>query len=164
MAESRWQAGRRFSSDQVTDIVRRALEHGGSDDVSYDDLEEIARQSGISAGRLQAAVEEHDRLGKLEWAREEWRRRRKSQFFGHLRCYLIVNGILLLMNIATGPSDLWVIWPILGWGFGIAFDASEAFFPSEEAVERGARRILRKRKNDLRHEGGSVQFDVETRL
>ena len=52
-------SNRRFSSEEVGAIVRRALEsQGGLDDISYEDFEEIARQSGISEGRLRQAIED----------------------------------------------------------------------------------------------------------
>jgi hypothetical protein len=136
---------RRFTSEDVTDIVRRALEARGShDDVSYEDLEEIARQSGIAPGRLQAAIEEHETLGRLDEAKRVYKKRKRDEFFQHLRAYCIVNGALLLMNLITGPGTFWVVWPILGWGIGLAFHASDGLYPNEEEVEKGARKMLKK--------------------
>lgn len=139
---------RRYTSEEVSGIVRRALEgKGGQDDVSHEDLLEIARQSGISTARVEAAIEEEERLGSLEKARELWLRRRRGEFFAHLRAFLIVNGFLLLINLFTTPfGAMWVQWPILGWGIGLTFHASSAFYPSERDVERGAHKILRKRE------------------
>lgn len=136
---------RRFTSDEVTDIVRRALEGRGShDDVSYEDLEEIARQSGIAPGRLEAAIEEHEALSRLEEAKSLYKKRKRDEFFQHLRAYCIVNGVLFLMNLITS-SYLWVVWPVLGWGIGLAFHASDALRPNDEEVEKGARKLLKKR-------------------
>lgn len=141
---------RTYTSEEVSAIVRRALSHtGGSDSVSYEELEEIARQSGIPKSRLDAAIREEETEGQLERARELWRRRRKQHFFGHLRAYLIVNGVLVLMCFATTGfrgGYFWAIWPILGWGIGLAFDASNAFYPKDSEVERGARKILAREK------------------
>lgn len=139
---------RRYTSEEVSGIVRRALEgKGGQDDVSHEDLLEIARQSGISAERIETAIEEEESLGEFEKAREQWLRRHRGEFFGHLRAFLIVNGFLLLVNLITDPLGyMWVIWPILGWGIGLTFHASSAFYPNERDVERGARKILRKRE------------------
>ena len=140
-------SNRRFSSEEVGAIVRRALEsQGGLDDISYEDFEEIARQSGISEGRLRQAIEDEERLGEFERAKETWLARKKSAFFKHLRAYCIVNGFLFLINILTNPGYLWVVWPILGWGISLAFGVSETFFPSEHKVERGAQRVLQRRE------------------
>ena len=59
-------SGRRFSSDEVTSIVRRALEGGGThEDVDLEELEEIAGKSGVSVNRLREAIEEEDSLGSF---------------------------------------------------------------------------------------------------
>ena len=144
---------RRFTSDEVSAIVRRALEsRGGQDDVSYQDLEEIARQSGISRDTLQRAIDEEEEVGEFERAKDHWIRLRRQKFFGHLRTYVIVNSILALMNLLTSPGYPWVLWCVLGWGIGLAFDASDAFYPKAGAVERGAKRLLRKRHRTRRNE------------
>lgn len=135
---------RRYTSDEVSSIVRRALAGSGGDDIGHDDLAEIARQSGISLERLDAAIEEEEREGELDKAREMWKKRQKQEFFGHFRAYLIVNGILLLMDFFV-PGPMWAQWPIMGWGIGLAFHASAAFYPSDKDIEKGARRILARR-------------------
>jgi hypothetical protein len=141
-------ANRQFTSDEVSAIVRRALQSQvASDYISYADLLDIAQQSGISESALRQAIEEEDTLGELERAKETWLWRRKSAFFRHLRTYCIVNGFLFLLNVITNPGGyLWVVWPILGWGIGLAFSAAEAFFPSHDRLERGARHLLRRQQ------------------
>lgn len=141
-------ANRQFTSDEVSAIVRRALQSQvASDSISFTDLLDIAQQSGISESALRQAIEEEDTLGELERAKETWLWRRKSAFFRHLRTYCIVNGFLFLLNVITNPGGyLWVVWPILGWGIGLAFSAAEAFFPSHDRVERGARHLLRRQQ------------------
>lgn len=138
---------RRYSSEEVSAIVQRALQRQGqADDISYDDLVDIAKQSGISAQALQQAIEAEAQAGELERAKDTWRQRQRAGFYPHLRAYCIVNGFLLLINLFTSPRVLWFVFPLLGWGIGLAFHASAALFPSEENVERGARRLLRRRE------------------
>ena len=141
-------ADRRFNSEEVSAIIRRALtSKSGHDEVDYDDLVEIARQSGISPAKLEAALREEAELGEYEKAREEWMRTRRQHFMEHFRAYVIVNGALILMNLMTWGYP-WAIWPIVGWGIGLAFDASDSLWPKECAIERGAKKILRKREKD----------------
>ena len=84
-------ANRQFTSDEVSAIVRRALQSQvASDYISYADLLDIAQQSGISESALRQAIEEEETLGELERAKETWLWRRKSAFFRHLRTYCIV--------------------------------------------------------------------------
>lgn len=37
----------------------------------------------------------------------------------HFLAYLVVNGILLVVNLMH-PEHLWFFWPLLGWGIGLA--------------------------------------------
>lgn len=40
-------------------------------------------------------------------------------FYTHLTIYVIVNGSLLALNLlAGGPA--WAVWPLMGWGIGLA--------------------------------------------
>jgi hypothetical protein len=40
-------------------------------------------------------------------------------FYTHLTIYVIVNGSLLALNLlAGGPA--WAVWPLIGWGIGLA--------------------------------------------
>ncbi len=137
---------RRYSEDDVSAIVRRALEgkssHGG---ITHDDLVNIAQQSGITQDQLERAIEEQETLGELETARSEWLRRHRQEFFGHLRAYLITIFMLMMINLATTRSYPWFIWPALGWGIGIAFHASDTFFVSQEKIDRGAQRLLKRK-------------------
>ncbi len=41
----------------------------------------------------------------------------------HLFVYLSVNAFLIVVNITTSPETLWSIWPLLGWGLGLAAHA-----------------------------------------
>lgn len=138
---------RRFTNDEVTSIIRRALDgRGGADDVTYDDLEDIAKQSGITPSRLRQAIEEQETLGELENARTEFKKRQRQEFFNHFRSYCIVNGALILINVLSSREYFWFVWPMVGWGIGIAFHAVDALFPNEAKIERGAKRLLRKQQ------------------
>jgi len=52
---------------------------------------------------------------------------RWRKFVKHLGSYVIIIGMLALINLMTLSGDfafskLWVVWPALGWGIGLAFD------------------------------------------
>jgi hypothetical protein len=48
-------------------------------------------------------------------------RRAKIGFGYHLTAYLAINAILVWINMDMSPQTLWVQWPIIGWGIGLAF-------------------------------------------
>ena len=45
----------------------------------------------------------------------------------HLFIYLSVNALLIFINLTTSPDSLWFIWPLLGWGLGLAGHAWLAY-------------------------------------
>ncbi len=48
-------------------------------------------------------------------------------FYQHLAQYLVVNLVLVLLNLWYTPDNFWAIWPILGWGLGVAFHGIAVF-------------------------------------
>jgi len=147
------QSPRRFTNEEVNAILQRALARqggGNAGSLTYDDLLETARELGIDPAQVEAAMVEQEREGAMDAAREAWKARKKKKFFEHLRSYLIVNVVLFIMAMFTG--GMWFIWPLLGWGIGLLFDASNTFFPKERAVEWGARRILERENRRQRKE------------
>jgi hypothetical protein len=51
----------------------------------------------------------------------------KVGFIGHLAIYLLVNALLVVINLVSSKDIVWVIWPILGWGVGLAIHFISAF-------------------------------------
>ena len=83
------------------------------------------------------------------WKELEVRKARRG-FMAHLVTYIIINSFLIFINLWTRPEVIWFVWPLAGWGIGIAF---HAYFsrPSEvvESIEAKAMEIemyARKRK------------------
>ena len=46
----------------------------------------------------------------------------------HLAGYLAVNVVLLVINLLTSPGVPWAIWPLLGWGVGVASHGAGVLF------------------------------------
>ncbi len=66
-------------------------------------------------------------------------------FYSHLTSYLIVNGGLFALNLATSPAHLWFIYPAIGWGIGLAFNAMavfQFFGAGKEWEERRVRELM----------------------
>ncbi len=53
--------------------------------------------------------------------------RRRMGFFRHLGIYLAVNALLFAINAFNGFQTVWFIYPLLGWGIGIASHAFKVF-------------------------------------
>jgi hypothetical protein len=48
-------------------------------------------------------------------------------FYAHLIVYVVVNGVLVLINLWTSPVFLWFLFPLVGWGIGLFFHAVFGF-------------------------------------
>jgi hypothetical protein len=51
----------------------------------------------------------------------------KAGFWTHLAVYLAVNAFLVMIWFFTGTGFFWPIFPIAGWGIGVAASAWDAF-------------------------------------
>lgn len=74
------------------------------------------------------------------------RLKNKRDLAAHLLAYLTVNLLLVGIWWATGAGFFWPIFPILGWGIGIAFHAMDVLWPepSPQRVEAEMDRIRRR--------------------
>lgn len=47
----------------------------------------------------------------------------KRDLRNHVASYVIVNTMLVIIWAMSGAGYFWPIWPISGWGIGLAFSA-----------------------------------------
>ena len=71
-------------------------------------------------------------------------------FYVHLTQYGAIMVILLIINLLTSPGYLWVIWPALGWGIGVAAHGLNVFEVVDFFGRDWERRQLAKRLRDRR--------------
>lgn len=72
--------------------------------------------------------------------------KRKRDFRGHVFIYVAVNAVLVAVWAATGTGFFWPIFPILGWGIGVAANAWDAYGRrpiGEDDIRREAERLQR---------------------
>lgn len=137
----------RFSSDDAQAIIKRAIERSSSaGSVAFTDLAETAKELGIDPGDLAAAIEEHEAAREVEEARNRWRRWRKKKFNQHLRSYVIVNAALMIFSLLS--EEAWFLFPLIGWGIGLAFDFAATFYPSDRDIERGTMSALKQMRKE----------------
>ena len=53
----------------------------------------------------------------------------KIGFYVHLAVYVLVNLVLAGVNLPGSPSALWLVFPLAGWGLGLAVHAVVVFVP-----------------------------------
>jgi hypothetical protein len=123
---------RRYTSDEVSAIVKRALANKrGAGDVSHEELLEIAAHAGLEVEDVSRAIAEETHAASTRDREERRMARRRHSFQVHFRTYVIVNAMLLLIDLLT-PGGPWFFWPALCWGVGLALHASNTFFPKPD--------------------------------
>jgi len=63
----------------------------------------------------------------------------KRDFRNHLAIYLMVNTLLVVIWAVGGGGSFWPIWPIAGWGIGVAVNGWTAYFEkpiTEDEIRR----------------------------
>ena len=59
----------------------------------------------------------------------------KRGFRVHFAVYLAVNALLVLIWAMTSASYFWPVWPMLGWGIGVAAHAASVYLGPSEISE-----------------------------
>ena len=63
----------------------------------------------------------------------------KREFWQHVVIYVLVNAMLIVVwSVTNNGGHFWPLWPLLGWGIGLAMHAWETFQKpiSDEAVRK----------------------------
>jgi hypothetical protein len=138
--------GRTYSQEEVTEILKRALKQQSQrgNQLSHDELVEMADEVGIDRGSLEAATADLVQTRAQELAHQDdareitaERSRRIGRFVSSLFTYLIVGTFLFLIDIRTSGGT-WFYWPLLGFGIALAFQLRGIFF-AHEGLERRRR-------------------------
>ncbi|MDR3691666.1 MAG: 2TM domain-containing protein [Fimbriimonas sp.] len=113
-----------YSDDEAEEILRLAASQSASPRaIDRERLLATASELGISPEAVEQA-ENQLRSQKLESQfRLEFADRQRREFGTHLVTYLIINAFLLAINLLTGIQELWFVFPLLGWGIGLAIHA-----------------------------------------
>jgi 2TM domain-containing protein len=102
--------------------------------------------SDMGTGSGQAAERGDLRFEALQ------RLRKRRDFRTHLTAYVLVNFLLisvwLVVGITAGAWFPWPIFPLLGWGIGLAFHARAVYeSPIDEAAIQEEMARMRERRS-----------------
>ncbi len=106
---------RRYTSDEVADIIRISLqtESGNtSNTIDYEELLSIGKEMGVEEGQIGHAVhllEEEQRTKDKE--RSLWVR-----FKAHCIIFAVVNVLCIGLNLISGDEVFWAGYMFFGWG------------------------------------------------
>ncbi|WP_061084081.1 2TM domain-containing protein [Chryseobacterium indologenes] len=63
-------------------------------------------------------------------------------FYGNLTSYCLVIPFLAVLNLFTAPQYLWFLWPMMGWGMGLAAHGITTFGIGKEWEEKKIRQLM----------------------
>ena len=69
-----------------------------------------------------------------------------KKFYENLTSFCIVIPFLAFLNLMTTTEYLWFLWPMLGWGIGIAFHAVSVFGIGKSWEEKKIRELMEEEK------------------
>jgi len=70
--------------------------------------------------------------------------RAKLGLYIHATVYVVVNAFLALVQSQATPQFHWSLWPLAGWGIGLAIHAAVVFLGNSGVRERMEAEELRK--------------------
>jgi len=129
-------ASQQYTQEEVNRIMRRALKLKNGDTINHQDLIESAKEMGLDPKIMEAAIEQELREIKKTRTRMALLKRRRMGFYRNLSSYILVIGMLALINALT-PGAWWFQWPALGWGIGLAFHLKAIFFYNDKKFDKG---------------------------
>ena len=63
----------------------------------------------------------------------------KRDFKTHVAVYILVNALLVTIWATNGAGYFWPVWPLAGWGVGLALNAWTVYFEqpiTEDDIQR----------------------------
>jgi 2TM domain len=124
-----------FHSEEVQQILHRAMNHQQTGEFSEQQLKEMATELGISASALQIAQQEWQQEREKIQQKQVVDARRQRGFKAHLIPFIAVNTFLIILNLITSPKYFWAVYPLLGWGLGLGIHASCTYHLKDEKYE-----------------------------
>src|SRR4051812_44397921 len=98
------------------------------------------RRHEMSVQRIERGLDESELRDRAERRLEA-----KRGLGAHALAYILVNGALVVVWLMIGSGFFWPVFPILGWGIGLAFNAWDVYAPapSEDRIREEMERIRR---------------------
>jgi hypothetical protein len=80
------------------------------------------------------AIDQDERLRQIAVERLK----KRSEFGAHLLAYVLVNAFLVAIWAMSDSGFFWPVFPIMGWGIGVAFNAWDVYRrpPTEDRIRR----------------------------
>lgn len=138
-----------YTKEEVEKIIQRVITAKGfvGERFSKEDILAIAKELNLDTNLVLAEIEKSDEDYEFEQAKIIWLEKRKKEFY-QFASFVGITFIALFITFAfLVPDGLPIAIMLLAIGIAIEVIAYvDAFHPSEEKIERGARKLIRSKK------------------
>lgn len=153
------------TEEDVDEVLKLALrKQGRADHDLRDRLLAAAEELGISAEELEEAELEYAQSKEERKEFVEFKQRQVREFREHFFAYIIINSLLVAINWLTAGTVNWAIWPILGWGIGLAFHAWGSLNSGSETFQEEFASFRRRRSRKRVEEEHNDRLAATVRL
>ena len=108
--------------EQVAGVLR---DHAAQGRLDVDELADRLERAYAARTRTELAVLTRDLPEEPSVRHRSARDKARRELREHVVAYALVNLFLIGIWAASGAGYFWPIWPLLGWGIGVAAHASE---------------------------------------
>lgn len=137
----------RYSPEDAQQILHLAIvRQVESEEVTRNQLLEIASELNISPGELAAAEREWMTQRGEATDRLAFDRHRHQQFRHRFGRFFIVSSFLVGVNFLTAGTVGWALFVLSPWSLGVALDAWKTYQLQGESYEGAFKRWQQKRK------------------
>lgn len=119
----KWRDERCWSQEQLAEIaglsLRTVQRIEAGDGASRETAMALAAAFNVDAsallldtnGEAKKALRKQETQKNLEFS---------LSFWIHLATYVFVSALLVTINLVSDPERFWALWPVVGWGIGVA--------------------------------------------
>jgi len=139
--------GRLNDDRDVEQILKLAVRNAGftDEDALRQRLQLAGHELGLTDKQIAAAEEQYYRDQEEQQLKKEFQSDALHEFWEHLWSYVIVNAGMIGFDVFKDGTLNWAMWPLIGWGIGLAFHAYGVFFPGKQDYEKEFSRWKQKR-------------------
>jgi len=113
-----------YTPEAVQEILNLAIARKGEqEDLSREQLWEIATELDIPQEYIQAAEEDWLSRQQIDLKKQEFNLYRRAQLQQSLAKYIIINGCLVGINLISLGTLSWSLYILIIWGSGLSLKA-----------------------------------------
>ena len=141
-----------YTHEDGDEVLRRAIAIDALETNTKDVVRRTAAELGVSEAAVERAEQEYFKEKANRAELEQFAADQRKSFFSHLGTYLTVNAFLIGINLVSDGRIGWAIYPLLGWGLGVAMHAIGVFNRKTEDFQKQFEEWKRMRKASERDE------------